>query len=376
MTEPLLIFGASARAAAFSALRSGFAPWTADCFADQDLAEQCPTSRIDNYPGEFVELAELAPAAPWLYTGGLENYPRVVHEISRHRVLLGNDVLILQSARDPFVVANVCARAEIAYPNVKESSVGVPRDGGWLCKPRYSAGGQRIHVFRGAQNNDPHQYFQQRIPGVPCSAVYVSSHEGARWIGCTLQLIGPAWTGAGEFTYAGSVGPLDIDRRMQREFRRIGNVLHRRFQLRGLFGVDVILQKHEVWVVEINPRYPASAEILERANQIPLMRWHVDACFDNALSPQPRFRRCCWHGKTIYFTKQPILIDRKFLEWTLKLNARRDWPTVADIPRENSCIAAGRPVITVFASGRSRRDVLAKLLRLVAALKRRLRRKN
>ena len=58
----LLILGASARAAAFSALRIGLRPTCADLFADADLASACPVDpgrarRLSRGPGRFAELA-------------------------------------------------------------------------------------------------------------------------------------------------------------------------------------------------------------------------------------------------------------------------------------------------------------------------------
>ena len=51
-TDNLLIFGASTRAAAFSALRAGLRPWCADLFGDADLVSRCPTIRMPagDYP--------------------------------------------------------------------------------------------------------------------------------------------------------------------------------------------------------------------------------------------------------------------------------------------------------------------------------------
>ncbi len=76
--EHLLIFGASARAAAFSALRAKLLPWCADLFSDRDLQACCPSIRVPaaSYPHAFVKLAAEDLRGPWMYTGGLENYPK------------------------------------------------------------------------------------------------------------------------------------------------------------------------------------------------------------------------------------------------------------------------------------------------------------
>src|SRR5438128_59838 len=88
----LLIVGASVRAAAFSALRAGFHPWCIDLFADRDLCCRVPCHRIArrNYPEAIESVLHDAPPGPWMYTGGLENYPTLVDEWSVHRPLLGN----------------------------------------------------------------------------------------------------------------------------------------------------------------------------------------------------------------------------------------------------------------------------------------------
>ena len=44
--DNLILFGASTRAAAFSALRAGLRPWCADLFADADLQAHCPAMRL------------------------------------------------------------------------------------------------------------------------------------------------------------------------------------------------------------------------------------------------------------------------------------------------------------------------------------------
>src|SRR6516225_6871027 len=107
---PLLIAGASARAAAFSALRAGLRPACADLFADADLRACCPVRRVEprDYPREFLDLPELADPGPWLYTGGLENRPELIEQIAhRRQPLWGNPAPLLRLARDPFAVRDV-----------------------------------------------------------------------------------------------------------------------------------------------------------------------------------------------------------------------------------------------------------------------------
>src|SRR5229473_2024137 len=102
-SQPLLILGASARATAFSALRAGLQPWCADLFADADLQARCAVERVKpaDYPTRFLKSLDADIPGPWMYTGGLENWPGLVAKMERHRPLWGNGVKSLSLARSP-----------------------------------------------------------------------------------------------------------------------------------------------------------------------------------------------------------------------------------------------------------------------------------
>src|SRR5215470_4944989 len=100
-SEHLRILGASARAAAFSALRAGLRPCCIDLFADRDLQNRCPVDRlIGRYPHSFLDHRDAAPPGPWMYTGGLENWPQLVRRLTDRRILWGNSAATLRRARD------------------------------------------------------------------------------------------------------------------------------------------------------------------------------------------------------------------------------------------------------------------------------------
>ncbi len=100
---PLLILGASARAAASSAARAGFDPTGVDLFADRDLAARFPALRVarEAYPAALADVAAGLPDSNWIYTGALENHPALVDRIARSRRLLGIGGEALRGVRDP-----------------------------------------------------------------------------------------------------------------------------------------------------------------------------------------------------------------------------------------------------------------------------------
>src|SRR5208337_966249 len=154
-SDKLLIFGASARAAAFSALRAGLQPWCADLFADADLQARCPVTRLptDRYPDGFLDLANSRPPGPWIYTGALENSPRLVRAISSLRPLWGNDAESLHLCRAPGKVASILAAANVPCPPVRLPG-DVPRRGCWLIKLLHGAGGRGIRFRTGPSGTD------------------------------------------------------------------------------------------------------------------------------------------------------------------------------------------------------------------------------
>src|SRR5258708_22200130 len=81
----LIILGATARAAAFSARRAGMRPWCVDLFADADLARAFPGRRVapDAFPAGLVHALADAPDGPVMFTGGLENRPHLLLCIPR-----------------------------------------------------------------------------------------------------------------------------------------------------------------------------------------------------------------------------------------------------------------------------------------------------
>src|SRR5262245_2654667 len=107
----VLILGASTRAAAQSAIRAGLAPICCDQFADADLRAIAPVLETADYPRGVIAAASQAPDSPWMYTGGLENHPRLVGQIADSRPLWGNGAKALERIRDPWGVARVLKEA-------------------------------------------------------------------------------------------------------------------------------------------------------------------------------------------------------------------------------------------------------------------------
>ncbi len=362
MTEPLLIIGASVRAAAFSALRAGMTPRCVDLFADADLAARCETVAVRDYPDELLTAADRMSDAPWMYTGGLENYPKQVARLSSRRRLLGNNSKCLDKVRDPILLTRALCGAGFDVPDVAASPDGLPRDGTWLVKRRDRSGGEHVRRWderRMLPAEAQRHYWQAFVEGLPASAAYVMAEGRAALLGITRQLVGRTDGDSKEgFCYLGSVGPIELEAAALDEVTRLGEFLAERFELVGLVGVDFVLDGRRVRPIEVNPRYTASMEVLERSCDFSAVGLHRDACLDGRL-PSTSPRACGVYEKRILFASCPFTVDEQLTSQLLDMVASSALPGVADIPYAGTKIERGHPIVTLLtpSDGGERRAV-------------------
>jgi uncharacterized protein len=346
MDVNLVILGASVRGAAQSAIRAGMSPSGIDLFADEDLRAACPAMRIGRYPSEFLRALAAAPRAPWMYTGGLENYPRLLTRLAALRPLWGNGPEVCRRVRDCLVLHDVLLRTGFRAPEPGRQSPGaadpaVPSDARrFVVKPRRGSGGLGIRFATAADLLHPPSHnsvLQRYIPGEAASAVYVAAHGQAKLLGISRQLLGRDLGLQAEFVYAGTIAPLPVSPEELQTLERLGGVLAREFGLVGLLGVDFVRAQGEIWVIEVNPRYTASVEVLERVYGWPLLAAHVAACTRGTLPADlpplesPASAPCA--GKLIVYARRKVVIPQGSLG-----------PDLADIPAAGQAIEPGHPI--------------------------------
>lgn len=369
-TSPLLVIGASARAAVHSARRSGWRDLVAvDLFGDGDLSSACVAQPVRALDGRLAALRLVRAARCWIYTGALENRPQLVARISRRVTLLGNPPAVLRRVRDPARLAAVLQAAGLPSTEVIQRPDARLGQSTWLRKPRASSAGRGIRQIEATEATDAigisaDWVYQRYVPGLACAGVFLAAAGQARLLGVTQQLIGRehACFGARGFQYVGSIGPLPLTPTQQQHWQQIGECLSAAFGLRGLFGVDALESSQGIVPVEVNPRYTASVEVLERSLHWPTIAWHVVACRTRCLPPParpPDAVRCS--GKAIVHAVESC-------RWTGgedasggECDAGDAWPTLADVPPHGTCFRPGDPIVTVLAQGTAPADVLEQL---------------
>ena len=338
-SQRVLIVGASGRAAAASAIRAGFQPVVNDLFADDDTHRLAKSYRCHDYPAGFILLAKSLPRMPWFYTGGLENHPDVVDAISEHHDPLGNPGSVLRQVRDPWYLQQLGDQfAPVEQPASQAPTLPCVR------KPLGGSGGSGIRFAEATDRCDePGYYYQQFISGESFSAIFQATADNVVSLGVTRQLIGTPWLHGKPFQYAGNISqPWQLE--------PLGSwpaTLAERTGLRGIFGIDFCGEPSRV--LEVNPRYPASLEVLELATRTSLL-----------FRTTPPYQTRCVVGKAVYYAPVDIRIPRTG-PWSDEfLHTFDPWRVTdyADIPHEDTLVSQGEPILTLLAEADTEAEVL------------------
>jgi len=362
----VVLAGVTTRALAASASRAGYRVTAIDAYGDLDLRAVAQVIALPEN-GEYsalaaAEAARASGAESVAYTSNFENYPEAISLLAAGRRLLGNSGPVVARVRDPQELARTLRRAGFAAPVVRGSPPGGrQRPGAWLLKPRRSGGGNGTRVWRQGQAVPRTSYLQERIRGVPGSIVFLADGCGAITLGISRQLIGEGVFGAHGFRYCGSIlgsprhpvfeQQVELQERAQALACHIGA----EFGLVGLNCIDFIAHAGVPYPIELNPRYSASMELVERSSKNPLFALHAEACQGRLPARAPAADPDRTFGKAVVFARRGV-----------SAGDTGGWLNrpLGDIPHPGEQIPRGRPICTVFAEGRGaascRRSLIAR----------------
>ncbi|MEM1444957.1 MAG: ATP-grasp domain-containing protein [Planctomycetota bacterium] len=234
-------------------------------------------------PSDVLKQIHTTPGdATVVLTGEMENRPDLVAAIASVRKLRGSGAEAIRKVRDPEMLPSLPAFKGLKFcktlPRVGPFRRIVRRVVGrtglsrlYLIKPASSCGGRGIRPWSRTSRVAADEYVQEAVTGTPMSAVFRSDGWSCVLMGVTEQLVGDEKLGAASgfaswYGYVGSIGPVSLTKQDRAALSHLGVMLTQRCDLRGIFGVDLIRdRKGNWWPVEVNPRWPASALVLERA---------------------------------------------------------------------------------------------------------------
>ena len=368
-----LVLGLSTRALAESAVRCGHDIFTLDYFGDQDQKSQ-----VENYslardfqqPFSAENLFKASEDLEFdsvIYTSNLENHPKVVEKLARRSSLLGNGSEVLCKVRDWKMLREFCRKNLIPHPLtlLAEEEKQAISEFQWLCKPVFGGGGSGIHPWSGSLIDDS-QILQARVDGLPASATFVADGSKGVVLGLTQQLIGQNEFGAVGFTWCGNILPLPLEQNQTldviKEVEKMVTQLVGHFALKGINGIDFVISRGPdnklcPFLIEINPRYTGSMELIERAYGLNIYSLHLNGV--NGFLPEfslsdylldSQTDNC--HGKAIVFAPESVSIQNTH-GWSEQ--GRKDIPFPGDV------IAKGKPVCSILTKGETHNECLTNL---------------
>ena len=234
----------------------------------------------------------------------------------------------------------------------------------FILKPLQGSGGLGIFLLNNescdelkqvseiCQNISLENYIlQEYIEGTNVSSSVLSSHDDRKNL-INSRLITEHDLGNESYEYSGNILPLDEnsfrmfnDNRteinadeLNDEMKNTSEDLIKEFGLIGSNGVDYILDKDgDLKVIEINPRFQGTYELVENSLGINLLDAHIKAC-EGEIMDIPNPSR--YSIKKIIYARKQVSIGN--------LNI----PNVYDIPYEGVKIEKDQPLVTIISSSK------------------------
>lgn len=404
----VVVIGASCRAVAQCASREGFRPYALDAYVDRDLLECAEAHPLESIStAESIAADSPVPASrygpsgsspvderwvglPLLLAGGMENDPEGVDRWIDQGLRCGVNGSQIRVLRDPVMWRRWAEASGLRTPETLlhapprhelfENAAG-DSDSVWLCKMRHSAGGMGISYFDPLHNPCTHandgfspqmslgRYWQRRVPGLSVGVTMISDAAKTQYLGAARAIQSHETWGPTPFAYRGSIGPWTLDATWLEPLAKFGETVRAETGLLGLWQADFIVDELGLWLLEINPRWSASMELLADTNRHTLIRWHLAALRGESIARVERLSSSTWLGKSIVYSPTEVTPETSQLEalWHRRWNGwSQEWESdwlVADIPNTCATIPPGVPIATCMASGRDPDELLARLQR-------------
>ncbi|MBN8488370.1 MAG: ATP-grasp domain-containing protein [Burkholderiales bacterium] len=228
-----------------------------------------------------------------------------------------------------------------------------------LLEPRELA---LVEELANVMAQEVERYYPADDHGLPMSMTLLCAAPGrAALLGLNGQWSQPQ---PGQpFAYGGVLGPVGLPGRASSLLQGVAERLAAAFALRGVVGVDFIWHEDCAWVLEVNPRWPASAGLY--APQGGLVRAHLQACLQGRL-PTPA-QIAAWRPtrlRGLQLLRLPYAVH-------LDASSVAQWARQSDVhdrPSAPMRLPAGAPLCTVSAEADDERALRRRLDARCAAL--------
>lgn len=368
----------SARALCQALRAAGWTVDVLDAFGDQDTraaARHCtvlPWSATDDPAPQAAAVLHAVeawshshPAGVLVAGSGFEHRPTLLDALAARHPLAGNPGSVVARCKDPWQLAARCQALGLHSPALRRPDTDLAvleaLGGRWLSRQIGGCGGSHLRAPAAEDAAAGDRVWQQWCPGEPVSVLLYRDAQQCRVLSLQSQFCAPApqqaWRFGGvvavhQAPWTGALGAA-------------GEALAQAFDLRGLNGIDALWDGERLWVLEINPRPPASLQLLPA-------RWQSGWAARHALTAQstagrapgpapgrdPDMRHALKAGMAVVYASSRLSIPADF----------RFPPGCHDLPVLPRSFGPGDPVCSVQA----RSGGIEKLRTLIGVLRERL----
>jgi len=345
--KALLIAGFSTRHVAASAHRSGYIVYAVDHFCDSDLCVYVKDAEI------FLECADLPrtialACQKWdidgiLVTSGAESITVDTTPVFGSSAECAAKFCDKQQIQDFFGEHDIPRPGQIDPASIEPGKQ-------YILKPLQGAGGWRNRIVSSQDDIDEWVLefqtsfiLQEYVSGVPASACCVTTGKEARTIALNGQILrnDPLMP----FGFCGSYTPFTHP--CSEQMIRLAEKIALASGCIGVIGIDFIVGD-EIWAIEINPRFQATLETVERATGINLVQTHIDACngiISESIPLSPIYQKT---------SIRHILFANRHMTWPTSSEASNlgdDLIRFSDIPHPGTIFEPGDAVISMYGTG-------------------------
>ena len=392
----VILVGASVRSAVWSVLQGGARAIAVDMFGDvdtQELAERwyrfdpAEPDRSLTQAWQYAQ-QQTCQRVDVLVTGGLESWADCLQPLRQNGSFLNPSADVIRSCRELDGWRRWSQAAGWRFPQTISRPPRVATHG-WLKKSRFSSAGLAVenllvdgetsrNIPSSANAETTNAYWQARVSGTAIGVSMAITATQIKVLGACRAL---HWsTECRPYLYAGALGPIPIGEGLEKASVRFANRLRGETGFTGLLGADLVVPRVNgaPWLVDVNPRYTASMELLERhQNRSFLVLDALGNGLDGNKNPYESLQEGAWLASSVHGCRPASRFEPdggragesgqkcwlKFVLWSacdyqfstshlqrvlVESGGCPDEFIWCDRPQEGDRIAAGSPVITAI----------------------------
>ncbi len=266
-----------------------------DCCGDRDTRElACVAEVIDLNDLSWIK--SLGPSERFMLAGGLEDCTGALELLSQvDPTIIPEQYLQMRDWRNwrqwalgsalqfPSTYAIEEWHTQLR-PMVEPGNDVMQPSQRWLWKKQRSAGGLGVKFVNSKELEEPSLLranglsesgiLQKYVSGKSIGVSFLSSPHGTVIVGMaeSLPLQPHIWS---DFIYRGSIAPVSIPEWLVPSVSSFAKSVVSSTGWRGLWQADFILSEKEIYLLEINPRWTASMELIVCGYDLPLVTWHM-----------------------------------------------------------------------------------------------------